>query len=197
MDYHFDLDTFKNYYSYLLEYICSNKDFLKCSNSVSNIWKTTDQKFLRLVGSFFIKQPDPVKVLLPSSKLYSDIVLFCEKNDDQELLNWVKGFNNHFLSSVAKAMKKNKTQGGSSINIVDDVIEYLRNSNDHLRKLENKNEQLERLVDDLQAELKLTQDKNDRLTSSLENLADEECENFRKRIRTGIFSVSASQSTTV
>ena len=191
MDQHFDLNTLKIYYSSLLEHICSDKDFLKSSNKISNIWKTTDRIFLQFMGSFFSKQPDEIKALLPSSKLYSAIVSFCEKNNDQELLKWVKSFNNCFLSSVAKAIKKNKTEDSFNFN------ESLRICSDMFHSLKIKNEFLEKMIVELQEELKLSQDKNALLTSTLQNIADEECENFRKRMRTQISSLNNDQTTTV
>lgn len=191
MELNFDLNTFKIYYNSLLEHICSNNEFLKLCNNVSNIWKTTDQNFIRLMGSFFSKQPETVKQLIPSSKLYSEIVLFGEKNDDQELLKWVKSFNSCFLFSVAKAIKKNKDECSFDFN------ENLRICSDMFHKLKMKNEYLEKMVSDLQCELKLSQEKNSMLTSTLENLADEECENFRKRIRTKISSLNCDHTTTV
>lgn len=193
MDRQFDLELLKTSYSSLLEHICSDKDFLKSSNNISNIWKTTDQLFLRHLGSFFIKQPDAVKSLVPSSKLYSEIVSFCEKNGEKELLKWVKSFNNHFISSVTRAMKKNKTDEHS----LCDFNENLRKCSDIFYKLKLRNENLEKKVDELQNELKLSHQKNALLTSSLENLAHEECENFRKRMRTKIYEFSIEQATTV
>ena len=187
----FDLDTFKIYYSSLLEHICSDKDFLKSSINVSNIWKTTDRNFLQFVGSFFSKQPDEIKSLLPSSKLYSAIISFCERNNDQELLKWVKSFNNCFLSLVAKTIKKNKAEDSFDFN------ENLRICSDMFHKLKMRNEYLEKNVYQLQCELKHSQEKNAMLTSTLENLTDEECENFRKRMRTKISSINIDQSTTV
>jgi glutaredoxin 2 len=174
-----------------LEYICSDEDFLKSGNKVSNIWKTTDRNFLQLVGSFFSKQPDPIKALLPSSNLYSAILSYCEKNDDQELLKWVKSFNNLFLTSVAKAIKKNKAEDLLSFN------DYLRFCSDMFYKLKTKNENLEKLVAELQNELRQSQEKNIMLASTLENLADEECENFRKRMRTKISSLNSDYAATV
>jgi glutaredoxin 2 len=191
MEQQFNLNTFKVYYSSLLEYICSDEDFLKSGNKVSNIWKTTDRNFLQLVGSFFSKQPDPIKALLPSSNLYSAILSYCEKNDDQELLKWVKSFNNLFLTSVAKAIKKNKAEDLLSFN------DYLRFCSDMFYKLKTKNENLEKLVAELQNELRQSQEKNIMLASTLENLADEECENFRKRMRTKISSLNSDYAATV
>lgn len=188
---HFNLNTFKVYYSSLLEYICSDEDILKSSNKVSNIWKTTDRNFLQYVGSFFSKQPDPIKALLPSSKLYSAVLSYCEKNDDQELLKWVKSFNNLFLTSVAKATKKNKVEDSF------DFYENLRICSDMFHKLKTRNEYLEKMVTELQGELKNSQEKNAMLASTLENLADEECENFRKRMRTKISSLNSDHATTV
>lgn len=193
MDCPFDLETIKSVYSSFIEFICSKKEYLKISNNVSNIWKTTDQKFLRLMGSFFIKQQDPIKSLVPSSKLYSDIVSFCEKNNNQEFLKWTKGFNNYFISSVAKNIKKCDTENNSSF----DFNENLRKCSDLFHNLKMRNDYLEKTIIELQNELKLSQEKNSLLTSSLENLADEECENFRKRMRTKIFQVNVDQSTTV
>lgn len=196
MNHNFNLDTLRKYYSSLLEYICSDRDFLKLCTNISNIWKTTDQKFLQLMGSFFAKQPDAVKSLIPSSKLYSEIISFCGKNNDKELLKWVKSFNNNFLSSVAMAIKKNKSENSSCF----EFNEYLRKCSDVFYKLKTQNEYLEKIVAELKDELKLAQDKNAFLTSSiekLENLADQECENFRKRMRSGIYSLNVDESTTV
>ena len=191
MTQHFDLNTFKTCYSSLLEHICSDEDFLTSSNKVSNIWKTTDQNFLRLLGSFFSKQPNEIKSLLPSSKLYSAVISFCERNDDQELLKWVNSFNNSFLYSVAKTIKTNKAENSFNFN------EKLRLCSDMFHKVKMRNEYLEKLVAELQCELKHSQEKNAMLTSSLENLADEECENFRKRMRTKISSLNNDHTTTV
>ena len=187
----FDLNTFKRYYSSLLEHICSNKDFLQSCTNVSNIWKTTDPKFIRLVGCFFAKQPESVKPLMPSSKLYTAILLFCEKNNDEELLNWVKSFNNSFLSSVAKALKKNRTGESNSF------VSFMDKCKEEYNKLQLRNEFLENAINELQIELKMCQDKNAFLTASIESLADEECENFRKRMRSKISSLNIDQSTTV
>lgn len=193
---HFNLNTFKVYYSSLLEYICSDEDILKSSNKVSNIWKTTDRNFLQYVGSFFSKQPDPIKALLPSSKLYSAVLSYCEKNDDQEFLKWVKSFNNLFLTSVAKATKKNKATEplGVDANDIVEKINYMANT---FNRLQTRNEYLEKMVTELQNELKNSQEKNAMLASTLENLADEECENFRKRMRTKISSLNSDHATTV
>ena len=188
---HFNLDTFKNCYSSLLEHICSNKDFLKSSNNVSNIWKTTDTIFIRLLGSFFSKQPEEVKHLIPSSKLFSTIVLFCEKNNDQAFLTWVKSFNNCFLYAVGHAMKKIKPLGYSSI----DFDENLRVASEMYKNIEMRNKSLEKMVLELQKELKLSQEKNATLSSHLESMAEEEIENFRKRMRNGIYSFNVEQST--
>ena len=187
----FDLNTFKRYYSSLLEHTCSNKDFLQSCTNVSNIWKTTDPKFIRLMGYFFAKQPESVKPLMPSSKLYTAILLFCEKNNDEELLNWVTSFNNSFLSSVAKALKKNRTGESNSF------VSFMDKCKEEYNKLQLRNEFLENAINDLQIELKMCQDKNAFLTASIESLADEECENFRKRMRSKISSLNIDQSTTV
>jgi hypothetical protein len=186
----FDLNTFKKYYSSLLEHICSNKEFTKSCSNVSNIWKTTDPNFIRLLRSFFSKQPEYVKTLMPSSNLYTAILLFCEKNNDEELLNWTKSFNNSFLSSVAKALKKNRTEDF-------DFDKNLDNIREEFVKLKLRNEYLEKAVNDLQIELQLSQDKNAFLSASIEGLADEECEIFRKRMRSKIYSLNIDQPTTV
>lgn len=187
----FDLETLKNTYSSLLEFLCSSKENLMISNNVSNIWKSTDQKFLKLMGSFFIKKSDLVKALIPSSKLYSEIISFCEETDDKELLKWVKCFNNLFLSSVSKSLKKNKVPHASDF---DEMIQKLSLFFNNFCDLKTKNETLEKTIEELQNELKLSQEKNALLTSSLETLADEECENFRKRLRSGIYSFNVDQS---
>lgn len=191
----FDFETLKNTYSSLLDFLCSTKEFLKISNNVSNIWKTTDQKFLKLMGSFFIKKSDLVKALVPSSKLYSEIISFCEETDDKELLKWVKSFNNLFLSSVSKSLKKNKDD--PNIDDFDEMMRKLSLFSNNFRELKAKNETLEKTIEELQNELKLSQEKNALLTLSLENLADEECENFRKRMRSGIYSFNVNQSAIV
>lgn len=187
----FDLETLKNTYSSLLEFLCSSKEILMISNNVSNIWKSTDQKFLKLMGSFFIKKSDLVKALIPSSKLYSEIISFCEETNDKELLKWVKSFNNLFLSSVSKSLKKNKVPHASDF---DEMMQKLSLFFNNFYDLKTKNETLERTIEELQNELKLSQEKNALLTSSLETLADEECENFRKRLRSGIYSFNVDQS---
>lgn len=191
----FDLEILKNTYSSLLDFLCSSKEFLKISNNVSNIWKTTDQKFLKLMGSFFIKKSELVKALVPSFKLYSEIISFCDETDNKELFKWVKSFNNLFLSSVSKSLKQNKDD--PTIEEIDETMQKIALFSDNFRKLKEKNETLEKTVEELQNELKLTQERNAWLTSSLENLADEECENFRKRMRSGIYSFNVNQSTTV
>lgn len=191
----FDFETLKNTYSSLLDFLCSTKEFLKISNNVSNIWKTTDQKFLKLMGSFFIKKSDLVKALVPSSKLYSEIISFCEETDNKELFKWVKSFNNLFLSSVSKSLKKNKDD--PNIDDFDEMMRKLSLFSNNFRELKAKNETLEKTIEELQNELKLSQEKNALLTSSLENLADEECENFRKRMRSGIYSFNVNQSAIV
>ena len=191
----FDFETLKNTYSSLLDFLCSTKEFLKISNNVSNIWKTTDQKFLKLMGSFFIKKSDLVKALVPSSKLYSEIISFCEETDNKELFKWVKSFNNLFLSSVSKSLKKNKDD--PNIGDFDEMMRKLSLFSNNFRELKAKNETLEKTIEELQNELKLSQEKNALLTSSLENLADEECENFRKRMRSGIYSFNVNQSAIV
>lgn len=185
MDHHFDLHTLKNTYSSLLEHICSNTDLLKLSNSVSNIWKTTDRNFLLLVTSFFSKQSNEVKHLIPSSKLYSKIILFCEKNNDQELLKWVKSFNNIFISSVTKTIKRNKIENYSS----NEILQFSLNN---FKKLKLKNQRLEKNIEELKHQLELYQDKCTLLSTTIENFADEECEHFRKRMRTKISSINDS-----
>lgn len=207
MDHHFRLDILRNYYSSLLDYLCSNKDFLKSCSNVTNIWKTTDQNFLRLMGSFFSKQPDDANQLIPSSKLYSAIVSFSEKNNDQELLNWVKSFNKLFLSAVANSLKKNKIEEFSSftfneqLRICSDMFHQLKLKNESLEnlvlELQTTNETLQNLVSETKNELKLSQNKNLMLTASLENFADEECDNFRKRMRSKICSINADHFTTI
>lgn len=188
MENHFDLNTFKTYYSSLLEHICSNKDFLETCHNVSNIWKTTDHTFLRFLSSFFSKQPEQVKMLIPSSKLYSAVVSFCEKNNDQEFLNWVTTFNNTFLYSVAKASQKKRTT-------LDDHPSF--NFHENMRKCENGYKYLESLVVKLQEDLKMAQEKNALLTLTIENIANEECEQFRKRMKTKISSINQDQTTTI
>lgn len=187
----FDLNALKNCYSSLLEHICSNEDFLKSSMVIGNIWKTTDHVFLQYLTSFFHKQPDAIRLLMPSAKLYSDIISFCGDNHP-ELLKWVKGFNNLFLKSVSKAASKNPSKDVASS---FEFNQALRQCSDFFHKLKLRNEYLEKQVNDLQKELQLSQDKIADMTSSLKELADNECENFRKRMRSKISSFNVDEST--
>jgi len=197
MSQNFNLDTLQTAYNSLLDFIGSNEEYIIISNNVTNIWKTTDHNFIKLLSSFFAEQHEDIRPLIPSSKLFLAIVSFSEKNNNHALLSWIKSFNNCFLSYVSNAMKKTKTKVSDPSNFLCHVNQELKKCSDMFNSLKLKNEYLEKYVEELKQNLQVSEEKNAFLTNSLEHLADEECENFRKRMRTKIISLNTKQTTTV
>jgi len=179
----YDLANLKPIYESLLDFICSHPNNLQLSRNISNIWKSNDENFLKMVHSFFIDKDINTQRLVPTSAFYTSLVNHFERTDDKEFLRWVKSFNSSFLSRIKKGTEQEKKEPLTGFSKTDDMEMVFQKISQLFHRVQSKNKEMENEIITLKKELLDSKLVIANFTSSIDDFMNEERENFRKRIR--------------